>query len=170
MGLARHVVTVSGPIAKLAPTSPSVASGVQRPAVETSQGRLGAIESRARATRVSWTERKRANPDKHFAVSGFCAADHTRDLEAVGFTVYEAATPPIATLAGFAWSFREWRRGRPSRRPWTSPPTPVLRPFPPATPGPPAKRRMRPRNSASRLCLECSRRTSSTRAVSGAFA
>ena len=68
------------------------------------------------ATRASWIERKRANPDKHFAVSGFCTADYNRDPEAVGVPFYEEATHvtrAIAALAGFARSFRE-RRPRPA--------------------------------------------------------
>ena len=62
------------------------------------------------ATLTSWIERKPGNPDKHFAVSGFCTEDFTRDLEAVGIPVYEEATHAtraVAALAGFARSFRE---------------------------------------------------------------
>ena len=68
------------------------------------------------ATRASWIERKRANPDKHFAVSGFYTPDYTRDLEAAGIPVYEEATHAtraVAVLAGFARSFGE-RRARPA--------------------------------------------------------
>ena len=68
------------------------------------------------AIRTSWIERKRANPDKHFSVSGFCSADYTRDLEAMGTPVYEEArhaTRAVAAPAGFARSFRE-RRPRPA--------------------------------------------------------
>ena len=60
--------------------------------------------SRARATRASWIERKRPNLDKHFAVSGFCTADYTRDLEAVGIPVYEEATHATRAIAALARS------------------------------------------------------------------
>ena len=69
------------------------------------QDSIGRNPTLMEATRVSWIERKRANPDKHFAVSGFCAPDYTRDLEAVGTPVYEEATHAtrvIAALAAFA--------------------------------------------------------------------
>ena len=48
------------------------------------QGSIGRNPALMEATLTSWIERKRANPDKHFAVSGFCTEDYTRDLEAVG--------------------------------------------------------------------------------------
>ena len=47
-------------------------------------GLIGRNPALMEATRASWIERMRANPDKHFAVSGFCTEDYTRDLEAVG--------------------------------------------------------------------------------------
>ena len=53
------------------------------------QGSIGRNLALMEANRASWIERKRANPDKHFAVSGFCTADYTRDLEAVEIPVYE---------------------------------------------------------------------------------
>ena len=56
------------------------------------QGSIGRNPALMEATRASWIERKRANPDKHFPVSGFCTQDYTRDLEAVGTPVYEEAT------------------------------------------------------------------------------
>ena len=80
------------------------------------QGSIGRNPALMEATRASWIERKRANPDKHFAVSGFCTPDYNRVLEAVGIPVYEEATHAthaIAALAGFARSFRE-RRARPA--------------------------------------------------------
>ena len=80
------------------------------------QGSSGRNPALMEATRASWIERERANPDKHFAVSGFCTADYTWDLEAVGIPVYEEATHATcaaAALAGFARSFRE-RRPRPA--------------------------------------------------------
>ena len=80
------------------------------------QGSIGRNPALMEATLASWIERKRANPDKHFAVSGFCTEDYTRDLEAAGIPVYEEATHAtraIAALAGFARSFRE-RRARPT--------------------------------------------------------
>ena len=79
------------------------------------QGSIGRNPALMEATRGAWIERKRANPDKHFAVAGFCTADYTHDLEAAGIPVYEEATHAtraIAALAGFARSFRE-RRARP---------------------------------------------------------
>ena len=80
------------------------------------QGSSGRNPALMEATRASWIERERANPDKHFAVSRFCTADDTWDLEAVGIPVYEEATHATcaaAALAGFARSFRE-RRPRPA--------------------------------------------------------
>ena len=79
------------------------------------QGSIGRNPALMEATLASWIERKRANPDKHFAVSGFCTEDYTRDLEAAGIPVYEEATHAtraIAALAGFARSFRERRERR----------------------------------------------------------
>ena len=79
------------------------------------QGSIGRNPALMEATRASWIARKRSNPDKHFAVSGFCTPDYIRDLEAAGIPVYEEATHAtraIAALAGFARSFRE-RRARP---------------------------------------------------------
>ena len=79
------------------------------------QGSIGRNPALMEATRASWIERKRVTPDKHLTVSRFCTADYTRDLEAVGISVYEEATHAtraIAALAGFARSFRE-RRARP---------------------------------------------------------
>ena len=79
------------------------------------QGSIGRNPALMDATRDAWIERKAANPETHFAVSGFCTADYTRDLEAAGIPVYEEATHAtraIAALAGFARSFRE-RRARP---------------------------------------------------------
>ena len=70
---------------------------------------------RMEATWAFWIEHTRANPDKHFTVSGFCTADYTRDLEAAGVPVYEKATRAIAALAGFARSCRE-RWARPAGR------------------------------------------------------
>ena len=64
------------------------------------------------ATRASWIERKREDPGEHCAVSGFCTADYTRDMEAVWVPVNEEAMRAIAALAGFARSFQE-RRVRP---------------------------------------------------------
>ena len=55
------------------------------------------------ATRAFWSERKREIPGKHFAVSGSCTPDYTRDLEAAGIPVYEEAmhaTRAIAALGG----------------------------------------------------------------------
>ena len=80
------------------------------------QGSIERNPALMEATRASWIERKRSNPDKHFAVSGICTEDYTRDLEAVGVPVYEEATHAtraVAALAGFARSFRE-RRVRPA--------------------------------------------------------
>ena len=68
------------------------------------QGSIGQNLALMEVTRTSWIERKRANPDKRFAVSGFCTADYTRDLEAVGVPVYEE---PTHAMADFARSFRE---------------------------------------------------------------
>ena len=51
------------------------------------QGSIGRNPAVMEATRASWIERKRANPDKHFAVLGIRTADYTRDLEAVGTRV-----------------------------------------------------------------------------------
>ena len=79
------------------------------------QGSIGRNPALMEATRGAWIERKAANPETHFAVSGFCTEDYTRDLEAAGIPVYEEATHAtraIAALAGFARSFRE-RRPRP---------------------------------------------------------
>ena len=79
------------------------------------QGSIGRNPALMEATRGAWIERKAANPETHFAVSGFCTEDYTRDLEAAGIPVYEEATHAtraIAALAGFARSFRE-RRARP---------------------------------------------------------
>ena len=79
------------------------------------QGSIGRNPALMEATRGAWIERKSANPETHFAVSGFCTEDYTRDLEAAGIPVYEEATHAtraIAALAGFARSFRE-RRARP---------------------------------------------------------
>ena len=73
------------------------------------QGSIGRNPALMEATRASWIERKRANPEKHFTVSGFCTADYTRDLEAAGVPVYEEATRAIAALTGFARSFRDRR-------------------------------------------------------------
>ena len=75
------------------------------------QGSIGRYPALTEATRASWSERERANPDKHFTVSGFCTADYTRDLEAAGVPVYEEATRAIAALAGFARSFGDRRLG-----------------------------------------------------------
>ena len=64
------------------------------------------------ATLASWIARKAANPDMHFAVSGFCTPEYTQDLEAAGIPVYEEATQAtraVAALAGFARSFRAGR-------------------------------------------------------------
>ena len=80
------------------------------------QGSIGRNPALMEATRGAWIERKAANPETHFAVSGFCTEDYTRDLETAGIPVYEEATHAtraIAALAGFARSFRE-RRPRPS--------------------------------------------------------
>ena len=80
------------------------------------RGSIGGNPALMAATRASWLERKRANPEKHFAVSGFCTADYTRYLEGVGIPVYEEATHAtraIAAHAGFARAFRE-RRPRPA--------------------------------------------------------
>ena len=80
------------------------------------QGSIGRNPALMEATRGAWIERKAANPETHFAVSGFCTEDYTRDLEAAGIPVYEEATHAtraIAALAGFARSFRE-RRARPA--------------------------------------------------------
>ena len=80
------------------------------------QGSIGRNPALMEATRGAWIERKAANPETHFAVSGFCTEDYTRDLEAAGIPVYEEATHAtraIAALAGFARSFRE-RRPRPA--------------------------------------------------------
>ena len=77
------------------------------------QGSIGRNPALMDATRASWIEPKRASPDKHFAVSGFCTPDYTRDLGAVGIPVYEEAAHAVAALAGFAQSFRE-RRPRPA--------------------------------------------------------
>ena len=80
------------------------------------QGSIGRNPALMDATRSAWIERKAANPETHFAVSGFCTQDYTRDLEAAGIPVYEEATHAtraIAALAGFARSFRE-RRPRPA--------------------------------------------------------
>ena len=79
------------------------------------QGSIGRNPALMEATLGAWIERKAANPETHFAVSGFCTEDYTRDLEAAGIPVYEEATHAtraIAALAGFARSFRE-RRPRP---------------------------------------------------------
>ena len=79
------------------------------------QGSIGRNPALMEATRASWIEQKRANPEKHLAVWGLCTPDYTRDLEAVGILVYEEATHAtraIAALAGFARSFLE-RRSRP---------------------------------------------------------
>ena len=76
------------------------------------QGSIGRYPALMEANFTSWIERKRANPEMHFAVSGFCTPDYTRDLEAAGTPVYEEttrATHAIAALAGFARSFRERR-------------------------------------------------------------
>ena len=102
-------------------------------------GLIGRNPALMEATRASWIERMRANPDKHFAVSGFCTEDYTRDLEAVGIPVYEEATHvtrAVAALAGFARSFRE-RRARPA-----VPASPRARPR--------VRRPARPRRSALR--------------------
>ena len=80
------------------------------------QGWIGRNPALMEATRASCIERERANPDKHFAVLGFCTAVYTRDLKAVGIPVYEEATHATrmrAALAGFERSFRE-RRARPA--------------------------------------------------------
>ena len=85
------------------------------------QGSIGRNPALMDATRGAWIERKAANPETHFAVSGFCTQDYTRDLEAAGIPVYEEATHAtraIAALAGFARSFRE-RRPRPAVPPPT---------------------------------------------------
>ena len=150
------------------------------------QGSIGRNPALMEATRGAWIERKAANPETHFAVSGFCTEDYTRDLEAAGIPVYEEATHAtraIAALAGFARSFRE-RRARPAVPAPADLPAgplnelaalnivapPACRPCPPASREPPAKRRMRPRTSASPSSSRCCRRTSCTRATSGAFA
>ena len=86
------------------------------------RGSIGRNPALMEATLTSWIERKRINPDKHFAVSGFCTPDYTRNLEAVGIPVYEEATRAVAALTGFARSFRE-RRPRPSVPASTSLPT-----------------------------------------------
>ena len=80
------------------------------------QGSIGRNPALMEATRGAWIERKAANPETHFAVSGFCTEDYTRDLEAAGIPVYEEATHAtraIAALAGFARTFRE-QRARPA--------------------------------------------------------
>ena len=56
------------------------------------QGSIGRNPALMEATLASWIARKRANPDMHFAVSGFCTPEYTRDLEAAGIPVYEEAT------------------------------------------------------------------------------
>ena len=82
------------------------------------QGSIGRDPAFMEATLTSWIERKRSNPNKHFAVSGFCTADYTRDLEAAGIPAYEEA--PHA-LAAFARSVR-------GRRPRPAVPAPASRP------------------------------------------
>ena len=89
------------------------------------QGSIGRNPALMEATRGAWIERKRANPETHFAVAGFCTEDYTRDLETAGIPVYEEATHAtraVAALAGFARSFRA-RRPRPAVPPPTDLPT-----------------------------------------------
>ena len=86
------------------------------------QGSIGRNPELMEATRDAWVRRKAENPEKHFAVAGFCAPDYTRVLEEAGIPVYEEATHAtrgIAALAGFGRFFRERRR---RRRPDIPPP------------------------------------------------
>ena len=84
------------------------------------QGSIGRNPALMEATLASWIERKRANPDKHFAVAGFCTADYTRDLEGAGIPVYEEATHAtraVAALAALPGPSASGGRGRPPPRP-----------------------------------------------------
>ena len=65
------------------------------------QGSIGRNPALMEATRGAWIERKAANPEMHFAVSGFCMEDYTRDLEAAGIPVYEEATHATRAIACF---------------------------------------------------------------------
>ena len=92
------------------------------------QGSIGRNPALMESTRASWIARKRSNPDKHFAVSGFCTPDYTRDLEATGIRVYEEATHAtraIAVLLGFARSYLERRVRPPVPAPTSLPAGPV---------------------------------------------
>ena len=92
------------------------------------QGSIGQNPALVEVTRAFWTERKRANPDKHFAVSGFCIPGYTRDLEAVGIPVNEEATRAIAVLAVFARLFQERRPRQAGPAPESFPTGPVNEP------------------------------------------
>ena len=74
------------------------------------QGSIGRDPALMEATLASWIERKRTNPDKHFAVSGFCTPDYTPDLKAVGIPSTKKRRTRRARSRpsrAFAQSFRE---------------------------------------------------------------
>lgn len=116
------------------------------------QESMGRFPTVIEAARASWIERKRADPVNHFAVSGFCTENYTRDLEAIEISVYEEVKFATHALASSRVSRGPSGSGvvtRPSqplhrslRASSTSSPLRISspsasRPCPSATPGPP---------------------------------
>ena len=116
------------------------------------QESMGRFPTVIEAARASWIGRKRADPVNHFAESGFCTENYTRDLEAIEISVYEEVKFATHALASSRVSRGPSGSGvvtRPSqplhrslRASSTSSPLRISspsasRPCPSATPGPP---------------------------------